>query len=98
MKLSEVTQSDGLACAHLINFLKVGRWDLTGEDSDKLTQVKQWIQAMALEMATQLRANQVVSTPAPVTTGNMRVKAMGPLPTSQGTGPKSTGTKKKSRK
>lgn len=94
MQLSGITKQDGMNCAHLINFLKAGRWNLSGEENELLSEVKRWVQSLALEMANQLRAEASPPSPAPT----MRVKSMGSLPTSQETGPKSTATKSKSRK
>lgn len=79
MKLSEVSMDDGRACAHLLNALKVGRFDMTGGDVEAFISAKRWLQALAGDMATQLKA---VPQPASAssTSPGFKVKSAGPLP------------------
>lgn len=74
MKVSNVTKEDGMACAHLLNVIKVARFDnLTGEDIERLMQAKRWLFGVANEMATQLKGT------APKSDGGMKVKQIGSL-------------------
>lgn len=82
MKLSEVTNEDGKMCAQLINLIKSGRWDLSGSDAEALVKTKQWLQSVALQMASQLKSSQeapVIKQPeAPI-----KIKSSGKLPASK---------------
>lgn len=84
MKLSDVTNDDGRACAQLLAFLKAGSWQLKGSDVDELMRVRVWVGQLAQQMASQLKAPTVVQaeTPAaspPSSDGAFKIKAMGPL-------------------
>lgn len=78
MKLTDVTPDDGRNCAHLINFLKAGRWELSGEDAGRLVQVKSWIASMAGQMAENLKSPAPTSNP----TEGFKITKMGPLSSS----------------
>lgn len=97
MKLHEVTNADGQTAAHLLNFLKTGRWDLSGEQAEHLTTVRKWVAALAVEMASQLKSKPVqVDSPASPNGSDtaFRVKAMGSI----GGTPSSVKQTKKSKK
>jgi len=81
MKLTDVSLDDGRRCAHLINLLKTGRWDLTGAEIDELVRVKQWVMLLAGAMAEQLKSKDAPpAPPAPApAASSFKVKAMGPL-------------------
>lgn len=89
MQVTNVTNDDGRRMANLINFLKAGRWDLTGSDAEALVSVKQWVQALAGDMATALsRAGAAPSTnspkaqpvsPPPTEATGFKIKAMGSM-------------------
>lgn len=89
MQVTNVTNDDGRRMANLINFLKAGRWDLTGADAEALVAVKQWIQILAGDMAASLSkagaapsAAKVSDSPAPA--AGFKVKAMGSLDAPKG--------------
>lgn len=79
MQVSNVSEADGRACAQLLNFLKAGRWDLTGMDAEKLIDTKRWVAQMAQQMAEQLRAGKPATSGTPEQNQTMRVKAIGPI-------------------
>lgn len=88
MKLSDVSNDDGRACAQLLAFLKAGSWQLKGSDVDELMRVRAWVAGLAQQMAAQLKAS-AVPTPPPVDHApaasipsegsGFRIKAMGPI-------------------
>ncbi len=81
MRVTEVSQEDGKACAQLMAFLKAGSWQLKGSDVDELMRVRKWVSDLALEMAKQLRAAPKPAETAPASSdGGFRVTKMGPLP------------------
>lgn len=82
MQISEVRLEDGKACANLINLLKSGRWDLSGEEAEQLVAVKKWVHGLALNMAEKLKpaasvptVSAPVSAPSPV----MKIKSRGTI-------------------
>ncbi len=89
MDITKVSKEDGLACAQLMNALKVGRFDLSGQDLEAFVMAKRWLQALGGKMAEQLRTSppaaalSASSTPSASGASNapapMRVKNMGPL-------------------
>lgn len=88
MDVSKVTEQDGLDMANTINFMKAGRWDLSGKDAEALVGAKKWLTGVALKMAQQL-SPQTSPSVAPESQ-SMKIKAMGPIPSSP--------SKRKSRK
>lgn len=87
MQVTNVTNDDGRKMANLINFLKAGRWDLSGNDADALVAVKQWVQSVAMDMASKLTPvkaasptpeEQPTSVPQEAPAG-FKIKAMGPI-------------------
>lgn len=86
MEFSKVSNEDGRRCANLLNFLKNGRWELTGADAEELVRVKRWVHDLALGMAQQLKGNPEKEGPAaPLAPdpGVMRVKSIKPMPKSK---------------
>lgn len=81
MNISNVTHDDGRRCAALIQFLRTGKWDMSGQDAEELVRVKQWVHALAMEMANQIKsADSSKKATAPVESMTMKIKAMGSLP------------------
>lgn len=81
MQLSEVRIEDGKACASLINLLKTGRWELSGDDAEELVRVKKWVHGLALSMAEKLKPaaqEKAQPSPAPASTA-MKIKSRGPI-------------------
>lgn len=78
MKVTEVKNEDGRACAILIKALTNGRWDMSGADAEALMSAKRWLQGVATQMADQLRSPQDQQS-----TG-MKIKAVGSLPVAKG--------------
>ena len=64
MKLQQVTNEDGRMCAQLLNLLKSGRWDLSGADAEAFVATRKWVQALAGELATNLKSAASSSGPA----------------------------------
>lgn len=102
MQVSNVTNADGQQMANVINFLKAGRWDLSGKDADAFVEMKRWVASVATEMAKQLTpakatpAAAPAATPAPAIGPSgpaMKIKGMGPI--GGGSGPRSSAKKKK---
>lgn len=86
MKITDISNDDGKACAFVLHFLKSGKWELSGEGADQLVLAKRWVASVAQQMASQLKAPAApVQEPAPAPA--MKVKAMGPI----------AGSKKKSK-
>jgi hypothetical protein len=56
MNISKVTNEDGIALANLINFLKVGRWDLSSKDAQALMDTMKWVSQLASEVGRELQA------------------------------------------
>lgn len=80
MKVSDVTREDGVACAHLLNILKTGRWDLSAQDAETLVNAKKWLASLAGVMASSLRTQETVPSVAdPTPSTSMRVKSVGPI-------------------
>lgn len=81
MELKNVTKTDGLACAHLINLLQSGRWDMSGKEREIHQAVVIWLSSLANQMAEHLRSTPAPTPPNPSApaAGTFRVKAMGPL-------------------
>lgn len=79
MQLNEVRIEDGRACANLINLLKKGRWDLSGEEAEQLVQVKKWVHDVALQMADKLKPVQKTVAPAPAPSTGFKIKSRGSL-------------------
>lgn len=80
MELSKITREDGIACAHLLNALKVARFDnVSGADLEAFVNAKRWVQGLAGQMALALKASAEATTVNPV----MKVKSMGSLPSSK---------------
>lgn len=93
MDVSKVSLEDGRACAQLIKFLNVGRWELSGSDAEVLSSTKRWVQELAMRMAEQLKA-KTEAPPTAVAPQGFRVKSIGSLP---GSSPKSAPKAKKSK-
>lgn len=74
MKLTEVSNTDGRMCAQLLNLLKLGRWDLSGQDINAHGETVRWVHALATQMAHILKPAEP-ATPA----GGFKVKSAGPL-------------------
>lgn len=89
MQVTNVSNDDGRACAHLITFLKAGRWELTGDQPDQLVIAKRWLSELATQMATDMKARQSGTATPEVSSASgsqdFKIKAMGPLPTSPST-------------
>lgn len=79
MEVSKVSREDGLACANLINFLKSGRWDLTGNDIAAHHNVLKWVQSMAVQMAEQLREAPAKPAGVDPAAQTMRITKIGPI-------------------
>lgn len=65
MEIRAVTEDDGRHMANLINFLKAGKWSLSGTDIAAFGGVYQWVQRLAVDMASQL--SPPPSAPPPAT-------------------------------
>lgn len=65
MKIQEVSKEDGLNCAYLIEFMAKGRWDLSGQEAEKLVLVKKWLMLLGQEMGKQLKSNTSTVIPQP---------------------------------
>lgn len=63
MKLSDVNLQDGKACAHLINLLKTGRWEMSGSEAEVHGAVLRWVQALAMGIAAQIKQPESAKTP-----------------------------------
>lgn len=83
MDVKAVTKEDGISCILLIEFLKKGRWDLSGEEAEKLIKTKQWVQALGVKLGAELKSASS-SPQQPVQSGSMRVKQIGSLAPAKG--------------
>lgn len=82
LDVSKVSNDDGKACAQLMNFLKLGKWELSGSDADVLYRTKAWVMELARKMAADLKSQPPISGPAPSpasSSNGFKVKAMGPI-------------------
>lgn len=87
MKLQDVTNADGRMCAQLLNLLKAGRWDLSGQDITAHGETVKWVHALAMQMAQHLSPSSNKPQTAPVPSkpaGQMRVKQIGSIAGSSG--------------
>lgn len=80
MKLSEVTGQDGVALATLLKVIAAARFDgLTGTDIEAFMRAKQWLHALATQMAEQLQGQSTSAPTAASKSEGMKIKAMGPI-------------------
>lgn len=79
MRITEVTNQDGILLAHLLNVFKVARFDnLTGPDIERVVDAKKFLQSLAQQAAEQLRTKSAPK----VENNSFKVKSMGKLPSS----------------
>lgn len=99
MKISNVTNADGISCTVLMKALKAARFNnLSTEDMDAMRDARVWLSALAQDMAAQMTVpnsppkpvEEPISVEAPAPAG-FKVKAMGPI----GSGSISKKSKKK---
>jgi hypothetical protein len=86
MRILEATNEDGKRCIALIRLLSTGRWDLSAADAEELVKVRVWVGGLANELAGKLRASEATTAVAAPAEQAMRVKSMGPLPSTGGGG------------
>jgi hypothetical protein len=91
MQVSKVTEIDVKMVAQLMKALKVGRFDLVGEELAVLADTMRWVGHVAVQMASSLResADQAKSAAAQEDSG-FRVKAVDPVPALKGVSSGST--------
>lgn len=82
MQVSQVSLDDGRQCAVLLQLLKGGRWDLSGDDAQRFVDAKKWVASLAASMASQLKTPESPPTPAPPGNG-FKVVGMGPIGSSK---------------
>lgn len=78
MQLQNVSLEDGRNCAILIQLLSRGRWDLSGAEAQQLVNTKQWVAALAGEMAKHL-TDKAPAAPKPNDSQVMKITKMGPI-------------------
>jgi len=79
MKITNVTNDDGRACAYLIAFIKSGKWELSAEQADQLVTARRWLAGLATSMATELKGPPVPAPSADSASSGFRIKSTGPI-------------------
>lgn len=77
MRIVECTIQDGKSCAHLINLMRAGKWNLSGDEMTLHTDAVRWLFSLANEMAKNLK-DQPGTTPAAAP--GFKIKSIGTLP------------------
>jgi hypothetical protein len=87
MQISQADIRDGKMCATLINFLKAGKWDLTGKDIELYNQLLVWTKELAGAIVPHIQGKKEEAATAATATVDdpaaFSVKRVGQLPASK---------------
>lgn len=78
MRVSEVSREDALRAAQLANFMKSGKWQMTGEQAASYAHVVAWFHNVCMSIAKQIPPPPEKGSDAPQT--GMKIKSLGKLP------------------